>query len=517
MKISACVIAKNEAENLPNWLEQMSSLADEMIVVDTGSEDNTKELAAKAGAKVYDYQWEDDFAAAKNFAIGKASGDWIFFLDADEYFSDQTAVRLRKNLEPYHKDRRVGVILCRLINIDKDQNNKIGTTMLQSRIFRRKKGICYEGKVHEQVVNKIGNMRMVINADFVIYHTGYSTSIMRAKSERNLKMLLKQLEAAETDKERNRIACYLMDAYNGLGEYEKAIKCARQCIEADLRLVGMETHFYETIYSCLQMLGKPLQEILDFLDEALEKYPEEGSFIMEKGHTLFLMKDYQEAWKYLQLGLEKRREFEEKTYKGEMSSDTTLRLLPFIYNDLGRLCYEKGDKAQAAEYFYKGLQIYKYHAGTLAGLYKCLEGTDEAEIIQLLNGIYDRKKDWQMLVNVFAECNAGRLLAYYSPEKEKGKSVNMSVLYLLLGRYDGAAVTAAEQMQYAGNFLLAGLLKLEQSTSEEEKKQGQKLRGMLRALLGSRYQKLLNNTRTVSLEGKAVQRILQGKKLQLKG
>ena len=90
IKISACVIVKNEAENLPLWLEKMSQLADEMIVVDTGSEDNTKELAVAAGAQVYDYQWQDDFAAAKNYAISKAKGDWILFLDADEYFDEKS-------------------------------------------------------------------------------------------------------------------------------------------------------------------------------------------------------------------------------------------------------------------------------------------------------------------------------------------------------------------------------------------------------------------------------------------
>ena len=93
IKISACVIVKNEAENLPLWLEKMSQLADEMIVVDTGSEDNTKELAVAAGAQVYDYQWQDDFAAAKNYAISKAKGDWILFLDADEYFDEKSCHR----------------------------------------------------------------------------------------------------------------------------------------------------------------------------------------------------------------------------------------------------------------------------------------------------------------------------------------------------------------------------------------------------------------------------------------
>ncbi|MEE1308446.1 MAG: glycosyltransferase family 2 protein, partial [Anaerovibrio sp.] len=90
MKLSACVIVKNEAANLPQWLSCMSRVADEMIVVDTGSTDDTVELAEAAGAKVYYFAWCNDFAAAKNYAIEQAAGDWILFLDADEYFTEAT-------------------------------------------------------------------------------------------------------------------------------------------------------------------------------------------------------------------------------------------------------------------------------------------------------------------------------------------------------------------------------------------------------------------------------------------
>ena len=90
MKISACVIAKNEAENLPRWLTSMRVFADEMIVVDTGSTDATVQIADAGGAKVFHFGWINDFAAAKNFALDKASGDWVVFTDADEYFTEES-------------------------------------------------------------------------------------------------------------------------------------------------------------------------------------------------------------------------------------------------------------------------------------------------------------------------------------------------------------------------------------------------------------------------------------------
>ena len=93
IRISACVIVKNEEKNIASWLAGIGEIADEKIVVDTGSTDRTKALAAQYGAAVYDYPWENDFSAPRNYAISRATGDWIIFLDADEAFVHPECVR----------------------------------------------------------------------------------------------------------------------------------------------------------------------------------------------------------------------------------------------------------------------------------------------------------------------------------------------------------------------------------------------------------------------------------------
>ena len=95
VKISACVIVKDEERNLPQWLACVRALADELVVVDTGSTDRTAELARAAGASVYSFAWRNDFSAAKNYALQKAKGSWIVFLDADEYFSEEDIPKVR--------------------------------------------------------------------------------------------------------------------------------------------------------------------------------------------------------------------------------------------------------------------------------------------------------------------------------------------------------------------------------------------------------------------------------------
>ena len=87
MKISACFITKDEEKNIEQCLKSIEGIVDEIIVVDTGSRDSTINLANKYTNKIYFYQWNNDFSGARNFAIGKVKGDYILFLDADEYLT----------------------------------------------------------------------------------------------------------------------------------------------------------------------------------------------------------------------------------------------------------------------------------------------------------------------------------------------------------------------------------------------------------------------------------------------
>ena len=110
MLISACVIVKNEEKNLPAWLDGVKNIADEIIVVDTGSTDKTVEIAEKAKVNLYRFEWIHDFAAAKNFALSKAKGDWIIFLDADEYFDKPARKKIKPLLKKLSKEKRATVI-----------------------------------------------------------------------------------------------------------------------------------------------------------------------------------------------------------------------------------------------------------------------------------------------------------------------------------------------------------------------------------------------------------------------
>jgi hypothetical protein len=102
--LALCMIVKNEEDNIRRALESVKPVVDEMIVVDTGSTDRTKDIAKEMGAKVYDFVWTDSFADARNFALSKATSKWILILDADEVISPDDHDKLRELIE---KDSRI--------------------------------------------------------------------------------------------------------------------------------------------------------------------------------------------------------------------------------------------------------------------------------------------------------------------------------------------------------------------------------------------------------------------------
>ncbi|MEK6869218.1 MAG: glycosyltransferase family 2 protein, partial [Nanoarchaeota archaeon] len=97
MPISLCMIAKDEEDYIEKCINSVKSIVDEMIIVDTGSNDRTKEIAKKFTDKIYDFKWNDDFSSARNFLISKATKDWVLVLDADETISSRDLAAI-KNL-----------------------------------------------------------------------------------------------------------------------------------------------------------------------------------------------------------------------------------------------------------------------------------------------------------------------------------------------------------------------------------------------------------------------------------
>ena len=184
--ISLCVIAKNEEDTLPKCLFSAAPAVDEMIVIDTGSTDRTKEIAEAFGAKVYDYAWNNDFSAARNESLSRASGDWIFILDCDEVISQRDYVALRKLVDSkkmgsaYTFTTRNYMSCANVEGWVKNDGlysvEEAGTGWIPSckvRLVPNDRTIRFEKPVHELLEPSLKRAgKKILNSDIPIHHYG---------------------------------------------------------------------------------------------------------------------------------------------------------------------------------------------------------------------------------------------------------------------------------------------------------------------------------------------------------
>ena len=479
MKISACVIVKNEEKNIGQWLNNMRQIADEIIVVDTGSTDNTLNILENAGIISYHFTWCNDFAAAKNYAIQQATGDWIVFLDADEYFDAPSVQRFRTEMTRYHANKKIGAIMCQLVNIDIDNRDKIIDTAIQVRIFRNTKDIYYKNPVHEQLVTKLGKYIMQKCFNLQIIHTGYSTSILRKKAERDLLILNQREKEAKTQQEREQLCVFFMDVYNCLKNFDKVLEYAQKAIKFNTRILGEDTHAYEGMISAMVNLGKKDEEIMAVIAEARKKFPQEVFFAVQLGYYYYVCRDYLQAEQYL-LEARRLRQFAEKDIKtGKVVSDTSLNLMPMLYGCLGDIYMHKGQKQKALEISLEGMEYYKYNHLLARVLYKSLLGRPVVEIIQIFDCFYDRKKDGDFLMEAIGWQATGEFAAYYYPILD---TMDKAKLYLKTGKFQGVAAVAGQQLDLLNHLILAETFVKQES--------GEKNISDAFAIMPSKYHKL---------------------------
>ena len=193
MTISVCMIVKNEEKTLHVCLKSLEGIADELIVVDTGSEDSTVSVAEAAGAKVFHFEWVDNFAAARNFAFSKASCDYIYSADADEELDEENRERFLKLKRELGEDGFEPDIVqfyysgqlsqTSVYNYDKEYRPKL---------FRRERTFVWEGAIHEQVRLEPS----VYDSDVEIMHKPHGQHADRDLAI-FLQMAVKELEGGE--------------------------------------------------------------------------------------------------------------------------------------------------------------------------------------------------------------------------------------------------------------------------------------------------------------------------------
>jgi glycosyltransferase involved in cell wall biosynthesis/predicted Zn-dependent protease len=251
-RVSLTMIVRDEEDNLPDCLRSIADLVDEMIVLDTGSTDRTKEIAADAGAKVFDFPWYDSFSAARNEALRHATGDWIFWLDADDRIDEDNRAKLRDVFDRLGDENAAYSMKCLCL----PQGNRDDATVVDHvRLFRNHPGIRWEHRVHEQIlpgVRRVGGE--VRFADVVIRHTGYCDPALRLKKlERDQRLV--EMELAEQP-DHPFTLFNLGSILQEQGRHAEALQALRRSLDLSHPSDSIVRKLYGLIAGCHRALGQ---------------------------------------------------------------------------------------------------------------------------------------------------------------------------------------------------------------------------------------------------------------------
>lgn len=338
--ISLCMIVKNESDTLGRCLESLNGLMDEIIIVDTGSTDNTKDIAAKYTKQIYDFKWIDDFSAARNFSFSKATMEYIYTADADEIIDKvnyEKFADLKECMMP-----EVEIVQMKYVNDMADNNLQNSITEYRPKLFKRLRNFTWIDAIHETVRLEpivfdsdisICHRPVGVHSrrDFEIFNLQIRRGIPLSKRIRN--MYARELLNVGECKDFEAVLDYFEDIFENQDSTENEKKDASCVLARGYRLLGDKISFFK--YALKDMLTNPCAEIC-----------------YDIGEVYFEEKDYLEAaiWYY-------NAAFETECILDiHTSGDLPLTRLAECYAMLSR---HNGEYRQAAENYKKMAEEWK--------------------------------------------------------------------------------------------------------------------------------------------------------------
>jgi len=223
LRLSVCMIVRNEEKNLPACLASVQGLADEIVIVDTGSTDATRDIAKARGAHVIEIAWANDFSRARNTGLEAARGKWILVLDADETLPEASRQRIRQLIA---QPPRQAYNLVQKNLLDGGKNH---VSVQAVRLFPRHPKVRYEREIHEQVNTSLERERIpIVDTTIEFIHTGYvDGAVLRGKTERNRAIIHAALER-EPDGDPN-LRYFYASSFFDAQEFERAAQEYEEC------------------------------------------------------------------------------------------------------------------------------------------------------------------------------------------------------------------------------------------------------------------------------------------------
>jgi glycosyltransferase involved in cell wall biosynthesis len=293
-EVSLCMIVKNEENNIARCISSVKDVVDEIVVVDTGSCDNTLTIAQSFGAKVFSCPWEDNFSLPRNVSLEQALGEWILMLDADEHLDQESRTGVRE-LTRHHDVLGYRVLI---------QLHPEWTEMRSVRLFRNVPTLRFDGVYHEELQVTEDMRQKFVDAKIRIIHKPFSPEDFNRKYERNVTMLKKHISRFPKSiyQMLDLIRVYLET--DALSEAETILSRVYQLINQE-KLDERKRKFnlinyYQYKLKYLFKNNADSLTMLTLCEEALLVSPSCPLFYFEAAQLLYKLKSYEKAMNYFQ-------------------------------------------------------------------------------------------------------------------------------------------------------------------------------------------------------------------------
>ena len=345
--ISLCMIVRDEEKRLRACLESVRDVVDQMVIVDTGSEDGTVELAKSLGAEVHHFTWCDDFSAARNESIKYARGDWILWMDADEVLADESKAELRQICS------QKGKPAIRLVTI---RSSRAGGAQIHDsdahRLFTNGCGIQFSGVIHEQVAPSASKLKAKEKTSgIMLYHSGYDLDA--AAQARKLARNQPLLERMVRDEPQNAFAHFwLAQNYAQQDEHKKALKHLHRSLELKQFNQTFRASALNITAQVYIESGQP-EQVLRLTKESLKLVPMQFGALYLQFRLAMQRKNWAETARLLEKLVQNTRYL--LTHPKVISTDT-LAPLDKILVQLGEVYLKTGEQTKALQSFQDALK-----------------------------------------------------------------------------------------------------------------------------------------------------------------
>jgi glycosyltransferase involved in cell wall biosynthesis len=322
--LSACMIVKDEQDLLPQCLGSIVDVVDEIVLIDTGSQDMTMDIARAFGAKIYEHPWEGDFALHRNQAFGYATGEWCLVIDADEelLIPPGKAGKLKENLRKMPAE--IGGIVASVREFDR-RVNQVNLAWLSIRFFRKSMNPRYEGYIHN--ASRVdGKMAMT---DIIINHYGYhlDAAKMKRKHERTEGMLRRRLEENGED---YKAMYYLVQTLAAQQRFGEALDLSKRCLSLIPITDPGKLQFYGNLYFVMGEMYLRMSNgnaAMACVDKGLGFFPEDLDLNWLKSQVCYAAAMDDEFMKYAAKYTELLAVYRQAMLKGPLKADS-LESLP---------------------------------------------------------------------------------------------------------------------------------------------------------------------------------------------